>query len=191
MRSLSQSSTSDSNHPTREGPSCTRLGNLPAASSRAICAGEYRTFSRTCLFDNIRITMLPVGRRCNASVSQGATSITLPESLEVGSPLLPRFLSLGQVFGAVVHGHNALHPVMEHLFDYVGCYAQVGEACRHCSSEVVRGVPHAGTFECSGERAVVALFSMTGKVTSEGDEVYLVVAEFRFRPMFRKSPPIF
>lgn len=78
MRSLSQSSTSDSNHPTREGPSCTRLGNLPAASSRAICAGEYRTFSRTCLFDNIRITMLPVGRRCNASVSQGATSITLP-----------------------------------------------------------------------------------------------------------------
>lgn len=78
MRSLSQSSTSDSNHPTREGPSCTRLGNFPAASSRAICAGEYRTFSRTCLFDNIRIAMLPVGRRCNASVSQGATSITLP-----------------------------------------------------------------------------------------------------------------
>ena len=123
MRSLSQSSTSDSNHPTREGPSCTRLGNLPAASSRAICAGEYRTFSRTCLFDNIRIAMLPVGRRCNASVSQGVTSIPLPKSFEVGGPLLPRFLSLGKVFGTVVHGHNAFHPVMEHLFDYVGCYA--------------------------------------------------------------------
>ena len=105
--------------------------------------------------------------------------------------MLPRFLSLGQVFGTVVHGHNALHLVMEHLFDYVGCYAQVGEACRHCSSEVVRGVSHAGTFECPGERAVVALFSMTGKVTSEGDEVYLVIAEFRFRAVFRKSPPIF
>ena len=59
MRSLSQSSISDSTHPTRDGPSCTRLGNFPAISSLAMCAGEYRTISRTCLFDNMRIAIAP------------------------------------------------------------------------------------------------------------------------------------
>ena len=42
-RDLSQSSTSSSTHPTRFGPSRTRLGNWPAFSNLATCCGEYRT----------------------------------------------------------------------------------------------------------------------------------------------------
>lgn len=44
-RVRSQSSTSASTHPTLQGPSCTRVGNWPAFSSRAMCCGEYRTSS--------------------------------------------------------------------------------------------------------------------------------------------------
>ena len=60
MRSSSHSSTSVSNHTTRFWPSRTRLGNFPAASSRAMCCGEYgmphtvlSSFFDTTRFENI------------------------------------------------------------------------------------------------------------------------------------------
>lgn len=58
-RSLSQSSTSSSTHPTRFGPRFTRLGNAPTFSSLAMCCGEYRTSSRSWRFDSILITISP------------------------------------------------------------------------------------------------------------------------------------
>jgi len=47
-----------SNHPTLPCPSRIRFGNFPARSSRATCAGQYKTFSRTCFFDKSRIAVL-------------------------------------------------------------------------------------------------------------------------------------
>lgn len=58
-RCSSQSSTSLSTHPTRFGPSCTRLGNRPAFSRRAMCCGEYKTNSLTWRFESILITISP------------------------------------------------------------------------------------------------------------------------------------
>ncbi len=58
-RICSQSSTSASTHPTRFEPSCTRLGNRPAFSKRAMCCGEYKTNSFSWRFESIRITISP------------------------------------------------------------------------------------------------------------------------------------
>ena len=55
----SQSSTSSSTHPTLLGPSCTRFGNWPTFSSRAMCCGEYKTNSFSWRFESILITMSP------------------------------------------------------------------------------------------------------------------------------------
>ena len=59
IRVRSQSSTSSSTHPTLFGPSCTRLGNKPAFSSRATCCGEYKTNSFSWGFESILITISP------------------------------------------------------------------------------------------------------------------------------------
>jgi hypothetical protein len=82
IRIWSQSNTSASTHPTLLGPSCTRLGNKPAFSSRATCCGEYRTNSFSWGFESILITISPSLK----SIAMPKVT-TIPRQVEVSSPI--------------------------------------------------------------------------------------------------------